>query len=723
MNVDLLVSRVVCGILAGSSLLGLAKPARVVGEERYRWRNVAVVAGGFVSGIQFHPLQKGLAYARTDIGGAYRWDDHRQRWIPLLDWLTKPDWNLYGIESIGLDPSDPKRLFLACGTYTNQWGNDGAILRSDNQGRTFQRTDLPFKLGGNEDGRSMGERLAVDPNDGRVIYFGTRNNGLWKSTDRGITWSQVASFPVTGRTNGIGVVNVAFDTASGGKGHGSQRIYIGVASHSEPLVKSEDGGATWSSVEGAPSGLYPHHMCLTKDGTLYLTESNAPGPNGISDGAVWKLDTKSGQWTDISPVKPHNGTEEGFGFAGLSVEPRDSQTLVVTTLDRWKPGDDVFQTHDGGKTWAGLRAKSTRDASLAPYMSWGRQAPEFGWWIGAVAQDPFNPAHVLYGTGANIWGSDDVAANEPTHWSVRGLGIEETADIDLLSPESGPHLISALGDIGGFTHVDLDRPASGMTLNPQFDNTDGLDTADSAPSEVVRVGRPNRSQPSGGYSLDAGITWQPFKTLPGGNGGSVALSADGKTVLWAPQGRQTYWSTDWGATWTPSKGAPNGIRLISDRVNPKKVYALTRSGDFFASTDGGAIFSAAGGANFTDHHGYPRAVPGQEGDLWIPTDSGLFRTVNSGESFAKLEGVDLAEGIGFGKAAPGKSYPTIFLNGKIQGQYGVFRSDDEGATWVVITDKDHEYGTRGVVIGDPRIYGRVYMGTNGRGVFYADPAR
>ena len=84
-----------------------------------------------------------------------------------------------------------------------------------------------------------------------------------------------------------------------------------------------------------------------------------------------------------------------------------------------------------------------------------------------------------------------------------------------------------------------------------------------------------------------------------------------------------------------------------------------------------------------------------------------------------------AQRLGFGKAAPGHAYPALYVTGQTRsGASGVFRSDDTGQTWVRINDDAHQYGYSGQeVTGDPRIYGRVYMGTNGRGIFYADPVQ
>ena len=57
----------------------------------------------------------------------------------------------------------------------------------------------------------------------------------------------------------------------------------------------------------------------------------------------------------------------------------------------------------------------------------------------------------------------------------------------------------------------------------------------------------------------------------------------------------------------------------------------------------------------------------------------------------------------------------------VEGVRGVYRSDDFGGTWTRINDDQHQWGLILQGAGDPRIYGRVYVGTHGRGVVYGDP--
>ncbi|WP_333751642.1 cellulose-binding domain-containing protein, partial [Streptomyces sp. IBSBF 2394] len=115
-----------------------------------------------------------------------------------------------------------------------------------------------------------------------------------------------------------------------------------------------------------------------------------------------------------------------------------------------------------------------------------------------------------------------------------------------------------------------------------------------------------------------------------------------------------------------------------------------------------------------------------EGDVWLAGGAadgayGLWHSTDGGETFTKLPGVDAADTVGFGKAAPGTSYQTLFTSAEIGGVRGIFRSTDEGATWTRVNDDAHQWGWTGAAItGDPRVYGRVYVATNGRGVIYGD---
>ncbi|MGW1675626.1 RICIN domain-containing protein [Streptomyces sp. NPDC002324] len=674
----------------------------------YAWKNAQVVGGGYVTGLVFNQKEKGLLYARTDMGGAYRWDTGAEQWIPLTDWVGEKDWNLLGIDSLATDPTAPERLYLGAGTYTNDWAGNGAILRSTDRGRTFKRAELPFKLGGNEDGRGAGERLVIGPSDHGTLLLGTRRNGLWRSTDHGANWKQVSSFPVKdGAGSGAGISFVTYGPAD------SRTVYVGVGDKSTSLYRSTDGGGTWQAVPGQPAGQLPQHGVISGDGSLYVTYTDALGPNGVTGGSVWKYAPARGTWKNISP------SQGGYGFSGLAVDPRKPSTVMVTTLDRWWPEDEVYRSTDGGTSWKALADKSKRDASAAPYLGTG-----VGHWMTALAIDPFDSGHVLYGTGNGIWRSKDVTAADSgrtSNWTIGARGIEETALADAIAPPGGATVITSMGDQGGFRHDDLTEVPAGRLTNPGILHSSDIDFAEAEPSMMVRVGK--GGEQDGGYSTDGGRTWRGFKAEPvsGAAGGHIALAADGSTMVWTEAGEAPYRSTDKGASWSRVGGLGSGAVVVADRSSAKTFYSLS-GGTLHAATDGGATFRARAG-NLPD--GRLLAVPGIAGDLWIAAgDKGLLHSTDGGRTFATLKSVQSASALGFGKAAPGVGYQALYLIGTVKNVTGVFRSTDKGATWLRVNDDAHQWGSiggTGVITGDPDTFGRVYVGTNGRGLQYGTP--
>jgi len=295
-------------------------------SQPYVWRNVRVVAGGFITGIEAHPWAPDLVYVRTDIGGTYRWNPLTQSWHSILDWVTPDNWDLQGTISVALDPTDPRKLYLAQGEYVESWApNPGAaIFKSTDFGDTFTTISLPFQLGSNENGRFSGERLAVVPWSPNVLYLGTNVNGLWQSTNYANTWSQAASFPITGQVNNdkAGVIFVMFGPLLPHLKYGT--IYVGVSDPSGGLYESTDNGNTWQLIPGQPTGVVPTNAALSANSNLYVTYSNQAGPNGAGDGAVWKFNVKTALWTDITPPDSISSAVN-YGYAKVVVDPWNAQ--------------------------------------------------------------------------------------------------------------------------------------------------------------------------------------------------------------------------------------------------------------------------------------------------------------------------------------------------------------------------------------------------------------
>lgn len=729
--------------LAGLCLVNV--PVRAVDSPTpYRWRSVKVGGGGFAPGIVFSPAERGLAYLRTDMGGAYRFDSATRRWVPLQD--DEAVSSYMGVESVAPDPVDADVVYMAAGM--NRRG-PAAVFRSADRGTHWRRTPVPFAMGGNEDGRGMGERLAIDPHATSMLLFGSRHDGLWRSDDAGAHWRKVDGFPLAGlgmpdrpRATHGGLSFVLFDPARRG------RIFVASADPGERhLFRSDDGGRTWQAVPGGPPpALLPVKAVIGRDGVLTVTYSDAIGPNGIRDGAVWRMDTAGDAWREVTP--PRGSDEVPGGFMGVAVSAQDPRVIAVSTVNRYKPVDTVWRSRDGGRTWDELWRHSARDVSATPFLDFDAKA-NFGHWIAGLAIDPFDADHAAYVTGATLYATQGFGKAGAMAWRPWTEGIEQTAIITLVSPTGGAPLVSGFGDLGGFRHDDLSRSPPFVHRHPYLTNTNTLDYAGDAPAVMVRSGnthKPVVPDTSLAWSGDGGAHWQPLRVpaspphtdgtpLPEQTGSAaITVSADGETFLVETDRPQL--TRDRGGTWRMIAGLPSRVRVTADKVDARRFYAVdVASNRLVRSDDGGATFAPIAGTGLpTDLSGARAtgreaanplvAVPGRAGALWLLVGSDLYRSVDAGARWERT-GRDIAVArYGLGKGAPGSGWPALYAIGERGGQQGVFRSIDGGARWQRINDDRHQWGLRmRVISGDPRRYGRVYVGTDGRGVMYGDPQR
>ncbi|MGA2442546.1 MAG: hypothetical protein ABSH08_16455, partial [Tepidisphaeraceae bacterium] len=700
----------------------------------YTWQNINIGAGGFVTGIFYDPHNQNVIYARTDVGGLYKTVNDGTSWTQLLNWEGNGSGGSNGVLSFAIDPENSNNLYADTGLYS---GSDGYVLYSTNAGATWGVTPLSFWVGGNMDGRGAGERIAVDPYDSNIIFLGSNANGLWESTNAGHSFSQVTSFSTSASIN-----CVLFDPNGGTVGKPTQEIFVGEDSTASGtnLFETTNGGTSFTEVTGtgsAPTGFMPNRAAMASDGNLYLAYANDQAPTEPSDGGLFRYNTSTGVWTEISPVDPQASPYDYFGYCGLALDPESPTTLVVASLDRYNYGEQIWRTTNANAsspTWTALYDTAsytgyapTRNTTTAPYMA--SSGDNIGNWACTVAINPFNPAQIVHGYGGGIWATNDgtstTALTAPNSWFFPDSGIVMTAVLGMDAPNGGMPLYGAMGDVGGFAFTTLTfSPTQGnVFFNGGGGNLTSVDSAGLDPQDAVMVG--NLGTVYGFYSTN-GVTFTQFSANPGGSSGysngTVAISANGSTIVWAPSGEAAYYSTNHGSSWTlstlgASGSLPTGGTILSDNVNPNYFYYWTEntsdnSWTLYISSNGGASFTeSAGGAIAT---GNPTFVvnPTVAGQLWLGTYVGIYESTNFGASFSHPYSYSTNVNTGsmaVGAPAPGSSYPAIYIYGTPAGDSfeGIYRSDDGGNTWLLLNNSSEQWS--GIMVADPNVFGRVYV--------------
>ncbi|MGD0630203.1 MAG: fibronectin type III domain-containing protein [Terracidiphilus sp.] len=765
-------------------------------SSQYLWQPVRIGGGGFVVGMAVHPLDPTVRYARTDVGSPYRWNNVSQQWIPMrvsnangsgVQSASETDApTSYGADSVAVDPTNTSVVYMVFptehSTDIQNPTNYVEIYKSVDGGNTFTPGNMQAAaILGNPNGpnRTDGEKLAVDPANPAVLYYGSDSQGLWRSTDDGMTWTELPLSGSNGSPANFEFINIQFAKAPGTVTVNSvvvsKTVYaVSINNNGDAggdVFLSTDGGQSWTDIStgvtDASSGQSLSHQAASSsiDATdaLYVVENSA------TDGslrAYWKY--AAGKWTRISLQGSINQA-----VSGVAVDPTNPQRIYAMGADT-----SLARSDNGGTTWINLGSPL-----YANTLGWLPQT------VGMSGGEWHSNGGLKVDANGNLWSptgqegtitipaataSAATMANPPK-WTIESTGIEEMVSMDMtVPPGSNDTIIAMAMDTTGFYIPSPDNFSAVQIPLQQEIISQGTSVA-YAPdtpgyiavtSSNVYTNGTNYS----GYSTNGGMTWTRFGPalkytcgssqcdIPAGMiavsvRGSRALGSD-HIVIYPPSGFAPQYSQDGGATWHVTTSFPlnaDGLTINTANYNsfayPQLNQHLLRADPFTAdkfylkfthapdllyiSTDGGQTWQGQANANLPDEAWSGQLVVNAkvQNDLWYAdgfqgsSPHGVFHSTDGGQTFQQLPGIShaivIALGEGSGKA--GDAAYTVYFYGLMasSAQWGIFRSTNGGASW----DRVSYYPTG--IYDVPRTmaasqdtFGKVYVGFSGNSFVY-----
>ncbi len=674
----------------------------VQSAESYQWNSIPVGGGGYITGVVVHPAEPDLIYARTDIGGVYRLDPANNRWIPLLDHVESNESNLYGIDGIALDHQNPDIVYIAAGKYAN--GSPSDVLKSTDRGATWTRTRLNLRNVSNGNiHRAMGESIAVNPLNSNYVHVGTRYDGLYVSENGGVTWSHIQEVAYGSRGQGIRSVVYGVNPLA----KHEQVVYAGVRGVGIfSKMKRSNGEMTWELIRNSPDSVA--RMTVSKSGILYATTDNK---------GVFKFNGR--QWSNITPSSAF------VSYFGISIDP-SNDNHILAAVRTGGSNLPLYRSTNGGQTWVNV------NKTLNDRPSWWTSNMFFSA-TASVVFDPHHPGRVYVSDWSGVYKTDNITAQN-TQWDAITDGHEELVALVGSAPPQGTPFFSGVADQTGFAHLDVDSPPTRKLQLAGMKEVVSIDYHEADPNKMIFLG----SNDWYGtitrlyVSSDNGQTATAVNVPDGSKLGRVAYSAtDPNLIIYLPQTGKAVRSTNKGASWQSMSGLPSNDndadsiftyneRLAGDRINGNKFYMYS-AGHLYRTTNGGVNWYKANakplpsGGKIT-----VEAAPGLGNVVWVSLgDAGLYASSNSGTTFTKVPNVQSSELFAFGKGKPGALNPAVFVYGTVNNVKGFYRSDNMGLTWQNISPANQiGLGNQPQVLkADRQTYGKVYVGTNGRGLF------
>ncbi len=613
----------------------------------YEYKNAPIPGGGYVTGLVYHQTQPGILYARTDIGGTYRFEEKERKWHSLINHVTNEDLaETYPI-ALALDDTYPERLYIVSGITAKGYG---VFSISEDYGENFSYKKIPTPVHGNLSGRGTGYRLVVDKQDSNTLYFASQLGGLWKTADRGDTWERL---PIEedymtfvwvsedSRTIVAGTAGYTTRVDDSLRGHSLYVSYDAGVSF-EKLMQPENVIIADSKMNGLVASRYDY------DGKyLYITMQTTGRWNYIVDlgyscdtgdtlgGKVLRYYFEDGRiagYDDITPDGDGKRTAEylNYGFGGVCSCKAKPGLLVCTTLCKEKESPEcVYLSEDYGETWR-ISLRGLEEGDI--YFRTSYMEPKYNagvsilHWLSDVKINPFNPNELWFNSGTGVFTTDALLSEHPRYHDYCD-GIEETVHLNVYGPLKGEvQLVDIVGDLGGFAFRDLKKPCDNS-----FDDAGGnryitcinADLSDEDENLAVIMARGNWKGITKGGLIRTSDGFKTFERIPmpfeiGGkiaeqlkfiehpnvNPGWVAMSPNGQNIVWSiadvirlPIDMVIY-TKDGGKTFKQvaaydlqgCKVTEGYLKVYADRQNSELFYGFGGEGQLYVSKDGGASF-------------------------------------------------------------------------------------------------------------------------------------
>ena len=370
------------------------------------FRPINFQGAGWVTAVKYSSDGSRL-YARTDVGGAFRSDNDGANWNFISTFATSSAGLM--TQGIAIKPNDINTVLICCGTsYLDADPNEG-IWKSTDGGQTWSHVLQNVNFSGNDDIRWGGECIIFDPTNNNVLYAGGRESGIYKSNDAGNTWNILApSSTISGE-----ISTITFRNGN------SQEIWVGseTGTTSGGVWQSVNGGTSWTQMRTAAQiEDLVFRIIVKTDGTAFVAYNDK------------LVKFSSNTWTNYNDFTTGQGNFCALHFMG------NENTIVAGRMDFTK------LSNDGGQTFA-----TTLNLNIIPpppkhsyfwtTISWGRN--EF-------MQNPAISNEWFMSGGFGCYKSTDNGQN----WKISTSGINIPVMYRTHFHSTNPNLIyTCMGDL------------------------------------------------------------------------------------------------------------------------------------------------------------------------------------------------------------------------------------------------------------------------------------